>query len=98
MNLTDADRVARLVSDMSDAAGTPTGFQAIFAEGAAPSEAERANYRGYGFRATATRVSGDSATATVRVERSADDQLVGETEWTAVRSDGGWKLQEAPMP
>jgi hypothetical protein len=97
-SLDDEDRVARLISGMSDAVGTAEGFQALFAEGAAPPESERSRYKLYMFSATSAAVSGDSATATVRVENAADDKLVGEVEWTAVRVGEGWKVKEAPLP
>ena len=82
-----------------DAAGSERAFQAIFAPGAALDESERPRYRPYMFEMASVQVSGDTATAKVRVVDSVDERPVGEeVEWTAVREGERWKLKTAPLP
>jgi hypothetical protein len=97
-NLEDDALVRRLVSDVSlGGEGTLKSFQARFAADPAPGEAEREKFRQYRFRATDPSVSGDSAEVTVEVE-TADESPVGQQHWTAVKVDGKWKLDQAPLP
>lgn len=96
---THKDRLAGLVSGVADAAGQPDAFQALFVDGAAPPDAERANYESYMYSVTSAKISGDSATATVEVRRVADGQVLGTVQWAAARAeDGGWRLESAPLP
>lgn len=96
--LSDADLVAELVSNMSQACGTPGEFKAIFVAGAAPDESQRSRYSPYLYDAPDADVSGENATAMVRVEKMMDDSLVGEVEWEAVKVGDEWKLKKAPLP
>ena len=75
----------------------PEGFPSFFVDGAVPSDSERERYARYVFKATSTDISGDSATASVRVE-DLDGKLIGKEEWTAVKVGKTWKLKQAPLP
>ena len=94
---TPRDDLSQLVSGVADSAGTPQAFEKIFARGAAPAKSKRADFGRYAFWAKDVELSGDAATVTVEL-RDFDNQLVGEVQWAAVREDGRWKLQDAPLP
>ena len=94
---TPSDEFSQLVSSVSDFAGDVEKFEAMFADEAVPPESERAEYGRYSFWAKQVSVSGDSARMTVEVS-DLDDKIVGEVEWTAVREDGQWKFNHAPLP
>lgn len=72
-------------------------FPNSFAEGAVPPDSERERYGRYRFEATSTKIDGESATISVRVE-DLDGNFIGEEEWTAVRVNGEWKLKKALLP
>lgn len=97
-SLEDEDLVKRLVSDVSlGGEGGLKRFQDCFATDPVPGEAEREKYRQYRFRATDASAGGDTAEVTVEVE-TADETPAGEQQWTAVKVDGKWKLDQAPLP
>jgi hypothetical protein len=94
----DEGDVRLVLSDVSGAASDPNDFRALFAEGAAPPDAERAKYRPYMCRANEITIEGNTATALVEIEDGNTGQIVGEKEWTLVREGDQWKLQSAPLP
>ncbi len=94
---TEGDQVSALVSEVSDAAGTAEGFQALFAQGSAPPEEKRPDYNKLMFTATDVSISGDTAEAAVRVEDFSNN-VKGEVTWKAKRQGQGWVLTDAPLP
>jgi hypothetical protein len=97
----DDQKIRGLIPAVRDAAENATQFKTVFADGAAPGEAERQRYRKYAYEIKPpVKFSGDEATITVAVRDIAGkgQEIVGETEWTAVRSGSEWKLKTAPLP
>ena len=95
---TEEGNVRLALSDVSGAASDPQTFRAMFVEGAAPPDSERAKYSPYMYRAKSIEIEGSTATAMVEVEDGNTSQIVGEVEWTLVLQGGQWKLQTAPLP
>ena len=94
---TPTHELTQLISSVSDFAGDPEQFQAMFADEALPVGTERSEYGLYSFRAKEVSISDNAARITVEVS-DFDDKLIGEVEWTAVLKDGQWKLNLAPLP
>lgn len=92
----DGSRVAALVEEMNDAAGSPKQVQGLFAAGAKPASPK--GYAKFSYSVSGKpSVSGDSATCKVRVD-APDGTKVGEPEWAFARDSSGWKIKEAPLP
>jgi len=94
---TEADRVSALVSDVSDAASRPDAFRALFVDGSAPHDAQRAQYKNYMYLATNVDIEGDEATVEVLVEDGGDN-TIGTVTWTARRQNNAWKLDSVALP
>lgn len=94
---TPAEQVQMLVADLPDAAGKPDRVKDVFAAGAAPPDAQQAEYRRLTFRAGEPSLSGDSGTVPVTVEDASGTKL-GEVEWSVTREGDRWKLKSAPLP
>lgn len=95
---TSEDRVTEAVSNVADAAGDPTSFQELFADGAAPPEDQRTAYGKYSFDAIDIAIVDGTATVKVDIISPFDDKSVGESTWTCTQVAGQWRLQSAPMP
>ncbi len=94
----ESDHVSSLVSGLGDHSGSAKGFASVFADGNAPDEKQRAAYRDCSFRADSVEIDGQSATIQVTAGKMADGQILGQEAWTAVKQDGQWKLETAPLP
>ncbi len=97
----DDQKIRGLIPAMRESAENAARFKTMFVEGAVPSEAERQRYHKYAYEIKSpASISGDEATVTVAVRNIAgkEQEIVGEAEWTAVRSGNEWKLKTAPLP
>ena len=94
----DTDRLVGLVSALSDAAKDADACKKLFAADAAPKDADRARYARYNYELKSSQPSGEQCTLTVAVRDVGSGKELGEAQWTAVRVDGQWKLQSAPLP
>ena len=100
--LTDLGRLRTVVNEVSANAETADRFAVQFAEGATVPESERSKYAApMSFMLKSADISGDSATLTVEVYKSAEeggqDERLGEVEWTAVK-ETRWKLKTIALP
>jgi hypothetical protein len=93
-----------LIPAVRESAESAARFKTIFVEGAVPADAELPRYRKYAYEINAMNASGDEATVTVAVrsipsgKKVGSGEIVGEVEWTAVKSGDEWKLKNAPLP
>ena len=94
---TDGEKVMFAISNLPDAARDAESFHEFFTEGAAPNESDRPHYSKYVFHIGETKVSGESATATVNITDT-DGVSLGEQPWAFVLEDGEWKITSAPLP
>jgi hypothetical protein len=95
---TEPQQVGMVISSLNDVTSKPNLLTPWFAQGAAPPAAELRKYAAYTFKPNGKpTVSGDTATAKVRVLDDKDHQ-VAEVEWTLVREGDRWKLKSAPLP
>ena len=94
---TDSDQVNVAIANLSEAALERESFESFFVAGSAPGESERPRYRGYFYEMDPPKVTGDTATARVRI-LDADGDLVGEKDWLFSRVDDQWKISTAPLP
>lgn len=95
----DPDRMAvkALVSSLPDQASTPKRAAEVFADAKPDAETCR-RIAAYMFVPESIQVAGDSATIQVKVYNAETSLEVAASEWTAVKRDGQWKLQSAPIP
>jgi hypothetical protein len=94
---TCAEQVNVTIANLSDAALDPQSFQSFFVEGSAPDESQRARYRDYFYEMDTPDISGNSATAIVRIMNAAGEVL-DEKEWAFSKVDTQWKISAAPLP
>jgi hypothetical protein len=98
----DDQKIRGLIPSVRESAENAVRFKKVFVDGAAPGEAERPRYHKYAFEIKPpASISGDEATITVAVRKivaTGEGEIVGEAEWTAVRSGEEWKLKTAPLP
>ncbi len=94
---TEEIEVASIVSSASGA-GDPEGFEKVFAEGAVHEEAELYGEFMFLGDADTVEIDGDTATVSVEVTGGLNEDVLGTVEWTAVKEDGEWKLNSAPIP
>lgn len=92
------DEVVQLVGGIRDNTRSPQTFAALFSSATPPDEMRRRQFMQYVFVARSASVSGDDASVKVELRRPADNETVGEVEWTAVKEGGVWKLKETPLP
>jgi hypothetical protein len=97
-DVTQDHRISGLVSSAAEVAISADVAKSLFAEGAAPDDAQRKRYGEYSYWATSSQVSGNQATVQVRISTPAGDKQVGEKTWTAVKVGKSWKLKDAPLP
>jgi hypothetical protein len=95
----DDQMLRGLIPSVRESAETAARFKTAFVEGAAPGDAERQRYFKYAYEIKPpVSFSGDEATVTVAVRSVASQEIVGEAQWTAVKSGDEWKLKSAPLP
>ena len=97
LNVEEGEAVARIASGLSDCVGSEELFAGAFVDGSPVDDETRAKYRGFNFVADAATISGDTATIPVAIE-DANEQIIANVEWTAVKEGDRWKLKTAPMP
>ncbi|MFO0798003.1 MAG: hypothetical protein U0804_11030 [Gemmataceae bacterium] len=91
-------KIAQLVSEFNDTKGAPAKFKKAFA-GDPPAAGLKAYERYvYEVEVGSPRVSGGTATATVRLLKEADNELVTTKEWTFAKVGDAWKIKTAPLP
>ncbi len=84
--------------ELSDATSRPKKFRALFATGAAPTDAERKHFAQFMYQvAQVNAVSDSQATVHILVDDDAG-RRIGEVDWTVVNESGKWKLKLAPLP
>lgn len=91
------EQVNVALANLSDAALDPEAFQLFFVDGMAPDDSERPRYREYFYEMGSPAVSGNSATAGVRITNAAGE-VVAETTWDFSKVDEQWKIGNAPLP
>jgi hypothetical protein len=89
-----------LVTEVADASRDAKAFRALFATGGTvPPDATRARYGKLYFEVVAgPSITGDTATARVRVRDDDSPQPLGQVDWTFAKEGGQWKLKTAPLP
>jgi hypothetical protein len=76
----------------------PRQFEKAFV-GAAPRGPAQKKYIGLQYTLVGKpAVNGESATATIVVEKSATGAKLGEVTWEFAKVDGTWKIKTAPLP
>ena len=94
----EAKAVRNIVPGLQGYAKTdPQRFANSFVQGKAPM-ANRGRYAMVQVVSTRAKVNGDEATLDIVVLNPADGEKIADKEWTAVKVDGHWKLQDAPLP
>ena len=94
---TDAEEVNVTIANLSDAAVDPESFQSFFVGGSAPDESKRRRYREYFYEMDPPKISGDTATAMVRII-NVKGEVLDEKEWAFSKVDTQWKISAAPLP
>jgi len=102
-------QVAAVIAGVNDAAGDEETFQSIFVSGSAP--AEQSKYYSAKIEVVGQpQVSGDTATAQVKISQGASESEgrggepeatkvgSGEVTWTLKKEGDAWKIEKAPLP
>ena len=105
---TDEQNLYAQIEGLGDAAGSDQMFSEAFVAGSVPENRSDYASRGYQIMEEAT-ISGDTASVPVKIfggvfsseggdrgRQSAEIPEV-ETVWTLTKSDGAWKIQDAPL-
>lgn len=90
-------KIAQMVSIFNDAKASPSKFKTMFAD-APPAAAKAFDKYLYEVEVGSPRVTGSTATATVRLLKEADNSLVTTKEWTFSKVGDAWKIKTAPLP
>ena len=93
----DADELNVTIANLSDAAADPDSFQSFFVDGSAPDKSKRHRYRDYFYEMSPPEISGDRATAVVRIMNSTG-KVLDEKTWTFSKVGKQWKIRDAPLP
>lgn len=93
----DADELNITIANLSDAAADPDAFQSFFVDGSAPNKSKRHRYRDYFYEMSPPEISGNAATAFVRIVDSTG-KIVDTKTWTFSRVGTKWKIRAAPLP
>jgi len=83
------------VSNLSDAARDQETFRELFVDGKAPDSGRLDDYARCLVNMEPPQVDGLFATAEVRVTIDGREST---HQWSFARTDGVWKIQEAPLP
>ncbi len=94
---TDEGQINELMATMGDVSSSQSLAEQLFEKSSVPKPAERVKYGKYFFQVVDKNVTPESATLKVNVTAN-QGGAVTEKEWTAVKSDGKWKLKSAPLP
>jgi hypothetical protein len=94
----EPNRARLIVGEMSDNIDNPARFAKLFAQGAAPPDAQRRRYGQYRIWAKSADVSGDTATLTIELKELRTNKILEDRQWTAVKEGDTWKLKDAPLP
>jgi hypothetical protein len=96
---TEAGALAVVVRTVPDRVRNPNSFRELFADGAAPTEAQRPLYARYQIEPISVpRIEGDTATVEVRVYDDRAGKDIGKVTWTLAKQGDKWKLKTAPLP
>lgn len=94
----EAKAARGVVSGISGSAQyDPQRFASRFAPGKAPM-ADRMKYAMVGILANSAKIDGDQAVIEVSILNPQTSEKIADQQWTAVKIDGSWKLQDAPLP
>jgi len=95
-------QIEELIVSMADYARSPETFNPLFAEGKAPNDKQRQQYNKWAIDRVEGGITIEGDSATIKVEiRDPDDfevEIGDPYTWTAVKQDGEWKLDDAPLP
>jgi hypothetical protein len=92
----DGKQIARLVEELNEATSDEKRFRQAFA---GPAPKDRKHFNAHLFDVDgAPAVTGDSATARVKVRSDGEGKDRGTQEWTFVKEGGQWKIKSAPLP
>jgi hypothetical protein len=92
----DGQQIARLVDELNEAKPDPGKLKKLYP--GAPAGATK-QYDPYRYEVTGQpAVSGDTATAQIRIVKDTDGQERGTKEWTFEKVGGAWKVKTAPLP
>lgn len=95
----DGKKVADLISEFEDLTNKPKEFAQAFAAGVAPKGAAQKKYNSYQYRLVGRpTVSGETATATITIEKPSTGDKIGEKTWEFAKEGGTWKIKAAPLP
>ena len=94
----DRGLIASMITEVPDHAGVPESFSAMVTASFPADDEQRKRYAR--FMCVAKRddvsVDGESATANVRLEDIDGNNTTAQ--WTFVKENGVWKIQDAPLP
>jgi hypothetical protein len=95
----DGAKIAALVDQMNDDGNTIPKLKAAFAAGTPIGKKEMKTFPQYRYEIKGNpNVSGDTATATVGVNRHSVSDGGREMQWTFVKEGADWKIKSAPLP
>src|SRR5262245_26327550 len=89
-------KIAQLVELVNDEKSTAPNLARLFVKGAAPKDSRKYPLYYYEVSGNPT-VSGDTATAMVKVKLEAGEETV-EKEWSFAKEGEAWKIKSAPLP
>ena len=91
------EQVQLALAQLPSAAADAALFATLFAEGAAPGEAERPKYALLSFHLLDAQLDGKAGRAKVLLQ-DLEGHKVGESDWIVVKEKGAWKFKHAPLP
>ena len=96
----DGREIAKLIGNFNDNVSNMKGMTASFAKGAMPTkQAEIKRYSTYMYQlGSDPSVSGDTATAQVKMREHRSGDNRGPVEWSFVKEGDAWKIKSAPLP
>jgi hypothetical protein len=92
----DGTKIATVIEDVNEAIGNPKKLDILFVKGSKPTDTKKFARGNYSIAGKPS-VSGESATAKVRVD-SSEGKLLGEVEWKLEKDGDKWKIKDAPIP
>jgi hypothetical protein len=96
----DGRQIAVLIGNFNDDVSSSKRMTASFAKGAMSTKAaDVKRYGNYMYEVVgAPSVSGDTATAKVKMRENRSGDTHGPLEWTFVKEGDAWKIKSAPLP
>ena len=93
----DGRQLAELVERMNDDTTSVAKLKETFVSGTPAAKKDVQTYRRYRYDLKQANVEGDTATATVLVEKHTGGEPV-EKNWSFVKEGEKWKIKAAPLP